>query len=245
MYTIAKKLFHTLFGKDFLLKNEEFFRSIYALGFSGNKHQCTICDKKLSRFIILPHNNDKLCPKCGSLARDRRLWKLENENYIKDGMTMLDFSPSRSLARKLKKQKNIRYISTDLSGNFIADEQYDITDINLPSESIDLLACYHVLEHIDNDAKAMSELYRVLKKGGIAIVQTPFKEGNIYEDFSITSPEEREKHFGQDDHVRIYSVEGLKDRLENTGFATEIITFREDIYYGLSDNETIFILRKN
>ena len=245
MYGTAKKLALKIFGKDLLFKNEQFLRNIYAILYSGDKHECSICNKKLSRFIILPHNNDRLCPKCGSLARDRRLWNIENSGFIREDITMLDFSPSRSLSCKLKAVKGITYISTDLSGNFNAEFHYDITNISLPSESIDLIACYHILEHIDDDAKAMNELYRILKKGGNALIQTPFKEGDIYEDPTITDPREREIHFGQDDHVRVYSIEGLKSRLENAGFTVTVTTYEEDIYYGLTNNETVFLLHKN
>lgn len=244
MYGIAKKLLSKIFGQKLLLQNEEALRSIFSITYTGKNHKCTICSKNLSRFIIMP-NNDLLCPKCGSLSRDRRLWQLENSGYIKEGIKMLDFSPSRSLARRLKKVKGMEYISTDLSGNFIADHQYDITNIALPDQSIDLISCYHILEHIDNDKKAMTELYRVLKNNGYALVQTPFKEGDIYEDFSITSPTEREIHFGQDDHVRIYSVNGLKSRLESVGFTVSVKYFEKDVFHGLQDKETVLILSKN
>lgn len=243
MYQSAKKILSRLISPKQLMKHEVFLRKLYALPYSGSKHQCTICTKKLSSFLQLP-NNDLLCPQCGSLSRDRRLWAILNTGFLKDNVTVLDFSPSRSLARKMKKIRNINYMSTDLSGNFIADFQYDITNIDIDADSIDLIVCYHVLEHITDDRKAMAELYRVLKPGGRAIIQTPFKEGDIYEDLSITSPSEREIHFGQDDHVRIYSVSGLKNRLEQAGFIAEVTVYPADVYHGLTANETVFTLTK-
>lgn len=243
MYQSAKNFLYKVVGSRQIIKNELLLRSLYAVLYRGNKHQCTICNQKLKAFIKLP-NNDLLCPKCGSLARDRRLWKILNNTLLRDDITVLDFSPSRPLARKMMELKNINYLSTDLSGNFIAKYQYDITNIDIPSDSIDLIVCYHVLEHIEDDKKAINELYRVLKPGGKAIIQTPFKEGDIYEDFSITAPKQREIHFGQDDHVRIYSVKGLKDRLNNTGFKVLINNYPEDFFNGLQDNETIFIITK-
>ena len=103
------------------------------------------------------------------------------------------------------------------------------------------------MEHIENDDLAMKELYRVLKPNGKIYIQTPFKDGEIYEDKSIITPKAREKHFGQNDHVRIYSVEGLKKRLESNNLIVEAITFEEndsDLYYGLDSPETIIIARK-
>jgi hypothetical protein len=93
----------------------------------------------------------------------------------------------------------------------------------------------------------MLELYRVLKTNGTIFIQTPFKDGEIYEDYSIVLPEERLLHFGQEDHVRIYSIYGLKSMLENTGFKVETKTFQKsktDLYKGLHSPETVLIVTK-
>lgn len=244
MYQTLKQIISKIVSKKFLYKNEFFFRKIYALAYSGNSHQCNICGKKLSKFVI-NQRNELLCPKCGSLSRDRRLWKLLETDYLKDNYTVLDFSPSRSLSYKLNKLKTINYLSTDLSGNFNADFQYDITKIDLGTNGIDLIICYHILEHIDEDLLAMSELFRVLKPNGIAIIQTPFTDGVIYENPSIKTPEERLKHFGQDDHVRIYSEIELKNRLQKTGFNVTIRHFNKiENYNGLLETESIFVVTK-
>lgn len=232
-----------MISKQTLYRFEPYLRTLYALGFSGKQHHCPVCEKNLSKFVLLK-NNDKLCPKCGSISRVRRLYELLNNGFLMPGIKVLDFSPSRPLYRKLKHRKSIEYLSTDLSGDFIADFQLDITKIDLASDSIDLSICYHILEHIIDDKAAINELYRILRSGGNAIVQTPFKEGEIYEDFSITSPEERERHFGQDDHVRIYSVKGLKTRLEAAGFQVSVRTYAENYLKGLQGNETVLILTK-
>lgn len=158
---------------------------------------------------------------------------------------ILDFSPSRSFYRLMKKQF-VNYTSSDLSGDFIADVSFDITNIHTPDENFDLIICYHVLEHIEHDNLAMNELYRVLKKGGHAIIQTPFKEGDIYENASITLPEDREKHFGQSDHVRVYAVNGLMERLQKAGFEVEVKNFEEtsENIHGLNTKETLLMCRK-
>jgi len=92
----------------------------------------------------------------------------------------------------------------------------------------------------------MRELYRVLKTGGVCIIQTPYKEGNIYEDKTIRSPEERLKHFGQSDHVRIYSVNGLKERLIITGFQVEVSEYNESIdnFFGFKEKEFVVFAKK-
>ncbi len=243
LYSIFKKTITQIVGRSVLLRYEYLFRYIYYLRFIGNKYQCNICDKKLNSFISV--NNDRFCPRCGSLQRTRRLWNILETEFLNENYKILDFSPSRSIYRVLKKG-NYFYISSDLSGDFLSDVSYDITDIDSVDNNFDLIICYHVLEHIVDDIKAMNELRRVLKKGSYCIVQTPFIDGEIFENYSYATPAEREKYFGQSDHVRIYSIKGLKNRLENAGFQVEIRNFKEknENINGFSDKETVLICQK-
>ncbi len=243
MYNYLKKIFAFFFPKKTIFKYEELFRRILYIFYMGKTYQCNICSKKLRKFQ--PYLNDRICPSCGSLQRNRRLWNVLKENYLLHDISILDFSPSRTLYRRLKNEK-YNYLASDLSGDFIADVSYDITNINAADASYDLIICYHILEHVNNDLLAMKELYRVLKSSGKCIIQTPFKDGYIYEDTTITLPEDRLKHFGQEDHVRIYSVEGLKDRLESCGFQVNILNFnsKDGNINGFSKIETILICSK-
>lgn len=245
MYSFLKKKIKAIIPEHVLIKNELFFRNIYGVFYIGNKHECNICSNKLSAFVNL-NSNDLLCPFCGSLSRNRRLWQLLNQRQDLKG-NILHFSPSRSLYRKLKKNQEINYSSSDFENEFIADYQFDVTDINQENEKFDIIICFHILEHIVNDQKAICELYRVLKPEGVIYIQTPFKEGDIYEDNSIVLPEDRTKHFGQHDHVRIYSVEGLKNRLKNNGFKVQEKVFDKqdnDLYLGFKSPETLLIASK-
>ena len=92
------------------------------------------------------------------------MYQVLSERFLLKNAKILDFSPSRSYFRELKKNPSITYQATDISGNFIADFKFDITNINSNDNSFDLIICYHVLEHIIDDKKAISELYRILKK---------------------------------------------------------------------------------
>jgi len=244
MYQFIKSCLLKIIPKKFILKNDIFFRKIYAVAFTGFKYQCPVCNKKLRKFIPV-FESELLCPNCGSLARNRRLYCLLREEFLRDNIKILDFSPSRCLYRKLKNVKFIAYTANDFCGEFIADKNMDITDLDEFDHSFDLIICYHILEHIKDDVKAMSELFRVLKPDGTAIIQTPFKEGDIYEDASIISDENRRIHFGQEDHLRIYSVDGLCRRLESTGFTTKVINYKDnpENYYGFSGNETIIFCK--
>jgi ubiquinone/menaquinone biosynthesis C-methylase UbiE len=127
----------------------------------------------------------------------------------------------------------------------------DICKLPFESNIYDLVFCNHVLEHVPDDQKAMSELYRVLKKGGTLIAQVPIKEDRLktFENWSITSPDERAKVFGQYDHVRIYGQD-YYSRLEKVGFKTKAFDLisklkpAEIIYFGLK-KEKIPVAVKN
>ena len=239
MYERIKWLIPSVFIK----KNERFLRRFISLFYMGNKYQCNICDFKMSSFVVLK-NRDKLCPNCGSRSRTRRLWSLLEDKI--DGQKILHFSPSKSIKQKIESIKSIDYTSTDYAGEFQASKKLNIEAIEESDNSYDLVICYHILEHIPNDLQAMKELYRILIPNGICFIQTPFKSGDIYENESIKTEEERLQHFGQKDHLRIYSVKGLMDRLESVGFDLQLLKYEEieGNKYGFNPNENIIKARK-
>jgi len=226
MYLLIKSLLRKIISPRVLYRVEPVFRNAYSMFFRGPNFKCTLCGFNARKFIQNEH--DFLCPACGSIARTRRLYSVIEKEITKDNLTVLDFSPSRPIYRKLKAIKSLNYFSTDLSGDFISDFTYDITQLDIPDNTFDLIICYHILEHVPDDEKAMSELYRVLKHGGKAIIQTPFTEGLTHEDkneqLSVT---ERISLYGQADHVRIYSISDLKIRLERAGFTIQLKEFKE------------------
>ncbi len=243
MYIFLKNIIRKIIPHSLLFRIESQLRYIHYLLYKGNTYTCNVCERKLSKFQSF--GIEKICPACGSLARNRRLWLLLRDVYLKKKMRVLDFSPSRSIYRNLLKE-DIEYFPTDLSGDFIANYQFNITDIDVVDSFFDLIICYHILEHVVDDAKAISELFRVIKNEGVCLIQTPFKEGEIYENYSIVNEEDRRVHFGQEDHVRIYSESGLKKRLEEAGFHVDVLAFHEaqNNNYGFDPYEIIFVCKK-
>ena len=124
--------------------------------------------------------------------------------------------------------------------------------MNFENKSFDLIICNHVLEHIDDDKKALNEIFRVLKPGGVALLQVPinFKRSETFEDQSIISRKDRENYFGQYDHVREYGLD-FKERVEKAGFEVEMVNYTENfseeikLKYGLQINDVIPIARKS
>lgn len=247
LYQGAKLIINAMLPNSLSRKFEEPLRGVVALFYRGTQFSCNICGMGLRRFVVLP-TGDQLCPRCGSLPRHRRLWDLVG-NAIHLSGAVLHFSPSRPIWRKLKKLPTITYIPSEYEGAPEIPNNFDITDIPLADGSIDWILCYHVLEHIGDDFQAIRELYRVLKTQGKAIIQTPFKRGEIYEDKSIVDPAQRKQHFGQEDHVRIYSLPGLQERLEQAGFSVEVLQYdtkdKRSSYHAFHKNEYILMATKN
>ena len=181
-------------------------KKIKNLFYMGNALACPICTKQFRKFLpfgVIPRK-DAQCPHCGSLERHRLLWLYlqSRTDLFSKSVRLLHFAPEECFQNVFKKSKTMEYISADLYAHN-AMIKMDITDIKFQDNIFDVVLCNHVLEHIVDDEKAMKELYRVLKPDGFAILQVPIDTTTeiTLEDFSITSPEERLHHYGQEDHV--------------------------------------------
>jgi SAM-dependent methyltransferase len=223
--------------------------------YAGDRKVCPCCGGKFREFLTygVDPRPEVMCPRCSSLERHRLLWLyLQNKtNFFRDSLKVLHIAPEQWFQKKFKALPNLDYLSSDLEAEW-AMEKMDLTDIHYPEASFDVILCNHVLEHIPDDAKAMRELYRVLKPGGWAILQVPLdpKRATTYEDFSITSPQEREKAFGQFDHVRVYGQD-YGDRLAAAGFnvkrdryVQEDLSEAERQTYALRAEEDIYFCSK-
>lgn len=248
MYSFLKTFLKFFIPKILLAKAEPFLRKIISAFFIGNKFECPVCGFHAHKFIPVHDGENQLCPHCGSIERKRLLWLyLSDELKIQEqnNFNVLHFSPSPALFRKLKAMKNIEYVPTAFDNPLIKNH-FDITSLPFAENYFDLIICYHVLEHVANDKKAMSELYRVVKHGGILLIQVPYSENDTVEDSTITNPTERKKHFGQEDHVRYYGRIDFVKRLENAGFKVEENVFAKIIgkekseLYQLNKEEIIF-----
>ena len=103
-------------------------------------------------------------------------WYIVNKTNILNldkTINLLHVAPERNLQKILKSFSNIEYVSGDLNPLMNCDIKIDITDIKFKDNFFDVIICNHVLEHIKDDRKAMSESFRVLKPKGFAILQVP------------------------------------------------------------------------
>ncbi len=224
------KLILKIFPRTFLIKFSFIFQPLLGILLSGDKFTDPIDGKSFRKFLSYGYNKlrkNALSPSTLSLERHRLLWLyLKNETVLfEKKIKLLHFAPEQAFYKRFKKLSNIQYDTIDINSP-LAKIKADICDLPIKENTYDFILCNHVLEHVLDDNKAMSELYRVLKKGGIGIFQVPIdmKREKTFQDDSITDKLERNKIFGQYDHVRIYGKDYF-NKLEDTGFKVQQVDY--------------------
>lgn len=223
---MIKKAFKTVLNtipRPVLIRASYFIRPVLAYVLKGNTYTDPIDNKNFRKFLPYGYENQRenvLSPSTLSLERHRLLWLyLKNEtDFFTVPKRVLHFAPEQAFYKRFRKQKNLDYVTTDLKSP-LADVKADICNLPFKDNEFDVILCNHVLEHIPDDTKAMQELFRVLKKGGMAILQIPqdLSREKTFEDNSVTDKKERTRIFGQYDHVRIYGRDYF-DKLRSVGF---------------------------
>lgn len=222
-----KKLYKFLLNKlprPLLIRLSYVFRWFAPLIYKGKNVQCNVCNMHFRKFLSYGaeghHRENVLCPNCLTLERHRLMWLFlqQKTNFFKDDLNVLHIAPEQCFYSLFRTQKNLKYTTADLFSP-LADVKMDLHNAPFEDNSFDVIFCNHVLEHVDDDKKCMSELYRIMKPGGFGIFQVPidYTRKETYEDKSIVSPEEREKHFWQKDHVRLYGLD-YSTKLTAAGF---------------------------
>lgn len=223
-----------------MIKLSYLARPLLTVWLKGDRYTDPIDGKSFKKFLPYGYGDQRpnvLSPSTLSLERHRLIWLyLKNKtNFFTAKKKVLHMAPEQCFLDIFKNLENLDYTTADLYSP-IVDVKADILKLPFDDNSFDIVLCNHVLEHIEDDAKAMKELYRVLKPGGMGIFQIPqdLHLVKTYEDFSITSSEERAKHFGQYDHVRVYGRDYF-DRLRQAGFKVEEVDYSKTISSELVD----------
>jgi len=237
----------------------------------GSKYECAICGartrtRKTYSFDVpvlreldvvggeYVSNDD--CPICYANQRSRLLYAyLTNSIGIEKGWNVFHAAPELALYRYAFKHLDINYYPIDLSPERYLEipgvQKVDITATPFPDQTFDLVLCNHVLEHIPDDGQAMRELRRILKPNGTALLQVPLgmRLSQTIEDPSVADAGERERRFGQFDHVRIYEQRDYLNRLRAAGFEVELIAAADVAgedgieRYGLNRREQLVVAR--
>lgn len=228
---------------------------VLSVFYRGKGVECSVCGSEFRKFLPYGRSgrDNALCPSCLSLERHRLmyLYLQRKTPFFKANLKLLHVAPEYCFIDRFEKMKNLDYITADIESP-LAKVKMDIHQIPFEANTFDVAFCNHVMEHVDDDIKAMSELHRVLKPGGWAIIQSPqdWSRAETFEDPTITDPKEREKHYWQDDHLRLFGRDYGK-RLEKAGFkVTEDrfvmneLTPEEVKRFALPANEVIYFCQK-
>jgi len=244
-----------------------------ALNGLGNRRQCCVCGKTFFKFSAFRggwkavsaylHNmkwtgsdfDNFWCPYCRCHDRERHLILFFERLGFWDKLTgaaILHVAPEKRLAARIEACRPARYVKGDLVPSREGVEKLDVTRIHYPDATFDWVFCNHVLEHVPNDAQALGELFRVLKPGGIAVLQTPFASGlgtSLEDPAEINTDEKRIEYYGQEDHVRLYGRD-LFDRIRAAGFSLDLkkhddcLPDIDPVRYGVNRDEPLFLCRK-
>lgn len=228
---------------------------IMGLLYVGRGKECPMCGCKRRKFLpygYVVQRENALCPGCLSLERHRLLWLyLQRETDLMEARPrLLHAAPEVALMRKLKQLYQDcpkQYVTADLESP-LADMHFDIQQIPIADGEFDAVICNHIMEHVEDDRKAMSELYRILRPGGWGIILSPVEldRAETFEDDTITDRDERTRIFGQYDHRRIYGRD-YADRLASVGFEVVESDYRamfsaeEQALYALPEDHIYFV----
>jgi SAM-dependent methyltransferase len=219
----------------------------------GKDVECPVCQSQFKRF--LPYGRiareNALCPSCLALERHRLMWLFlkEKTDFFTGELKVLHVAPEHCFIDRFEALPNLDYITADIESP-LAKVKMDVHSIPFPDNSFDVVFCNHVLEHVDDDILACSEFNRVLKSDGWGILQSPvYPLEKTIEDKTITDPAEREKLFGQRDHVRKFGKD-YAERLRKSGLQIEESQFVNDLpaelinRYALAPDEVIIVCKK-
>jgi SAM-dependent methyltransferase len=238
--------------RKYLQRVGGFGLKILGVFYIGSGVTCPVCSRNLRSFLPYGRINPRpnaLCPNCLSLERHRLIWLYlkEKTSFFNSTLDVLHIAPEACFINRFEKVHGDHYITADIESP-LAKVKMDIHAIPFEENKFDVVLCNHVLEHVRDDIKAMREINRVLKPGGFAILQIPFFNpvpAKTFEDNTITDPREREKIFGQDDHVRKYGTD-YPQRIEQAGLKAIEDNYVNELsdevrqQYGLAKGEIIY-----
>jgi len=256
----VKALYKFLLNKlprPLLIRLSYVFKLFAPLIYRGNKVECPVCERSFSKFLSygsnVAHRENVLCPYDLTLERHRLMWlylKDASNFFTAPNLNVLHIAPEQCFIHLFKKQSNLNYLTGDLESP-IADLHFDLHSIPLEDNRFDVVFCNHVMEHVTDPLQCMKELFRVMKPGGWAIMQVPqdMTRETTYEDSTITSPEDREKHYWQKDHVRLFGRD-YPNWLEKAGFEVEEFELKKHYdaakieRFRLMKDEILYIFKK-
>jgi SAM-dependent methyltransferase len=238
----------------------------------GTGHLCYACNKRFGRFlpyrrgmkdvprfiaamdVIGSDVENFFCPRCGAHDRERHLLMYFDHASIWEkirGGSVLHFAPEKILTRRIAEAMPAKYIKADLFPTAADITKEDIAELSFSDGTFDIVIANHVLEHVVDDTAALSEILRVLKPGGYAILQTPYSDRlqHTFADQGIADDQSRLQAFGQEDHVRLYGKD-IFAKIEQIGFESRVCTHAQVLEkyvsqtYGVNSREPFLLYQR-
>ena len=223
-------LFLRFIPRKYLQRFSHFGARVLGFFYRGNNVECPVCGSTYSKFLPygrVSTRENALCPNCLSLERHRLMWLYlrDRTDFTSAKLKVLHVAPELCFLKKFEALENLEYIKADLESPW-ATVHFDVHEIPFDENTFDVVICNHLLEHVEDDIKSLKELYRVLKPGGWGIMQSPINPAREVtdEDRSLQTPKDREKKYGQSDHVRDFGLD-YPVRLEKGGFRVMVDEF--------------------
>ncbi len=248
-----KRVVKSLVEWNLLVKLRSIWFRLRAPFYSGRNVLCPCCGRTFRKFLtagVRRIRSNARCPRCGSWERQRMLWLFlkQRTNIFSNRARILHVAPEHVLSKEFARMEHLDYVSADLCSP-LASVQMDVTRVCFAESSFDLILCCHVMEHVLDDIGAMRELCQALRPNGLAIFQIPIKREHTFEDSSVVSEFDRERVFGQRDHVRICGQDYMS-RFEVAGFEVSVVNLARELgnanaqKYGLWAEEQLIICKR-
>jgi len=224
---------------------------------------CNLCGYNGNIWLWRGHNNEAIrkhqiigagrrkcdCFSCGSSDRDRLVFEfLKSQITDFRGLKFLHVAPERQLNKRLKSlgAEMINIDARKFGYRFAYGQETmtaDLTDLPFENQSFDWIIANHVLEHIEDEKKALSEIHRVLKRSGKAILMIPFslKLSETINAENNWSKSDKNELLGQKDHVRLYGVDFI-DSWSETFDSVKLIEIKPSRELNLFDGEKIILV---
>lgn len=246
------------------------------LRFYGGSYYCIVCNTPVRTYFKFSDSIERLaksynfqydfkrvetlnyekcnCPFCMSSDRER-FYLIFLTKYFSGKHTVikvLDFAPNHEFVKRVKKFLNVQYTSADYLRDDM-DLKLDACNMNsINNESYDIVIFSHVLEHVEKPLDALTEIFRIVRRGGFAIIMVPLflDVEKTHENPDHTSEALRWQHYGQGDHLRLYSKKDFINQIESVGFEIEEVSpskFNPELIRqnAIAENSILYKCNKN
>jgi len=183
---------------------------------------CNICGWHGSAFIQPGHSEMGRCPFCDSIARDRFVYHcLTSRTEPRDTKRLLETSPRLGRQYRDVMHRRFTYLASDYELKaHEADIQIDLQEMDLPDGSLDAIITAHVLEHVPDYDRALAELYRVLRPGGVVYIHVPLFA-------AVTAPPPEPEYHADDTLVFWRFGFDLASFMRKAGFGVRVLVPQE------------------